>query len=459
MARKPRRYLALKGNIWWFKRDIPVAIRQHFGGQTAYLESLGTGDILTARDRRDAVEREVDSIFASAKAGSPLATSKDALRDLGETWAAELAASRADPLAWTAKITGRAVSEMADEEAESAEDYIHDTADRVERSHGGAGKSRFLSIAFGRVSVDHHLAAHLGEAAALAPKTLNGWRGQINQFAAWAVAEGLDVGDVDRRIAGRYVTAKLVPMHPRTAAKHLSALRSYWTYLIGRGHTPGQNPWEGQIAARKGKRAVRSAGDRERPFTLEEMQTLLFAAYPDHLSKAFKGQIYDAMRVSALSGLRLAEIVTLRVGECGDDAFDIQHGKTQAARRRVPIHPQLAGIISRRVAGKRQDDWVFQELATERDPGDTFGKRFSRYRELLGVDDKRDGKRRSLVNFHSFRRWFVTEAERAGQPETTIAAVVGHAEGRRSMTFGIYSGGPSDQQRRACVEVHLPQRC
>ncbi len=73
------------------------------------------------------------------------------------------------------------------------------------------------------------------------------------------------------------------------------------------------------------------------------------------------------------------------------------------------------------------------------------------------MDDKRSGQRRSLVNFHSFRRWFVTEAQRAGVPESTIASVVGHEEGRRSITLGVYSDGPAWQQMWRCVEaVKLP---
>lgn len=56
------------------------------------------------------------------------------------------------------------------------------------------------------------------------------------------------------------------------------------------------------------------------------------------------------------------------------------------------------------------------------------------------MNDKRPGQRRSLVNFHSFRRWFVTEAERAGIPESTILSVVGHEEGRRSITPTVLFG-------------------
>jgi hypothetical protein len=56
---------------------------------------------------------------------------------------------------------------------------------------------------------------------------------------------------------------------------------------------------------------------------------------------------------------------------------------------------------------------------------------------------------------HSFRRWFCTKAKQAGQAETIIAAVVGYK--LHGMTFGVYSGGPSEKQFGACVEaVKLP---
>jgi integrase len=67
-----------------------------------------------------------------------------------------------------------------------------------------------------------------------------------------------------------------------------------------------------------------------------------------------------------------------------------------------------------------------------------------------------DGQRRSKVNFHSFPRWFATKAEQAGQPPHIIEALVGHK--RQGMTLGVYSGEPSLEQLRACVEaVPLPE--
>ncbi len=108
---------------------------------------------------------------------------------------------------------------------------------------------------------------------------------------------------------------------------------------------------------------------------------------------------------------------------------------------------------------------IFSDLWEGRQEGrgsasDAFGKAFCRYRLALKVDDKREAKRRGLVNFHSARRWFTTKAAQAGVPLDTIAAVVGHSEksSKNAMTLR-YVGGLTDIQLRACVEaVKLPER-
>jgi hypothetical protein len=77
----------------------------------------------------------------------------------------------------------------------------------------------------------------------------------------------------------------------------------------------------------------------------------------------------------------------------------------------------------------------------------------------LKVDDTREGKRRSLVNFHSLRRWFITQARHAGHPVETIEDVVGHSKEKQSITFGVYTSGASEAQMRVCVEaVKLPPK-
>ena len=83
-------------------------------------------------------------------------------------------------------------------------------------------------------------------------------------------------------------------------------------------------------------------------------------------------------------------------------------------------------------------------------------KAFTAYRRKMEVDDVPEGARQSRVDFHSFRRFFITKAEQAEKLPHFIEAVVGHK--RLGMSLGGYSGGPLRAQFRAVVEsVNLPQ--
>jgi integrase len=126
----------------------------------------------------------------------------------------------------------------------------------------------------------------------------------------------------------------------------------------------------------------------------------------------------------------------------------------------VPIHSALADIVARRTAGKGGGEPLFPELPIPK-PGSAMErsqkvvKAFTAYRRKQGVDDVPEGARQSRVDFHSFRRWFITKAEQAYQPPHFIAALVGHQ--RSGMTLGRYSDGPLVQQYRDVVEaVRLP---
>jgi integrase len=95
------------------------------------------------------------------------------------------------------------------------------------------------------------------------------------------------------------------------------------------------------------------------------------------------------------------------------------------------------------------------EVKEDRERSMAVSKRFGYYRKRLGVDDRLEGRRQSRIDFHSFRRWFVTKAREAGIDRATVAAVVGHEVG--NLTDDTYSGGPSMALKRKCVEaVRLP---
>jgi integrase len=151
----------------------------------------------------------------------------------------------------------------------------------------------------------------------------------------------------------------------------------------------------------------------------------------------------DAIRIDALSGMRREEMAMLRVGDCVDGLFSITAGKTAAAVRQLPIHSDLVAIVARRCAGKNADAFLFEELGGAPKPGSLRGRgslitqKFERLRTGLGIVDKSSKEqRRSRVNFHSLRKFFISQAEKAGIFPWTIAAVVGHKCG--GMTLGKY---------------------
>ena len=312
----------------------------------------------------------------------------------------------------------------------------------------------FLSIATGQATpFEPLLDTWLGEQD-IEARSKGDHRRAIKELLEWATAETVPptVEAFDRRTAGRYVSHLLGQGLDRakTVTKRLWSLSRLWAWLQAKGYT-SDNPWRGHEVGRNG----RSSRDKqpERAFTPEELKALLFGE---------AGQpLMDMMRLALLSGARIEELALLRVRDINADqrTMSIQADpKTPSSRRVVPVHSKIWRTVQGRMQGQGPDAFLFQELGPAPAPGRqrsmAISKAFGRYRARVGVDDKQVGQRRSLVNFHSLRRTFVTLAEQAGQPESTIRSVVGHK--RPGMTFGVYSSGPSLDQMRKCVEAVEP---
>lgn len=408
------RLLILKGRTWWFKRPIPKPLRRHYGGKTAVTESTGTGDIRAAQRARDALEAQTTEDFALLASGKSVPGVARSPSDLGRAMREEITAAERDSAPGPLPHLSRAdhLAMIADDQADS----LKDKQDR----------EAYLKALHGRESVDAFTDDYAAFRSDLRPKTISERRGLIRQFAEWATSERLTLPDVNRRAAGRYVAAKLQDRDPATARKHLTALTDYWDFLIRRGHVtppagdPNGNPWTDQLSTRRRSngagRGAQRGNAEERPFTAEEVSALLHGPARESFSPKLVPDILDVLTISLLSGLRQAEVVHLTVADVMDGKWiKVTAGKTDAAVRDVPMHSDLVPIFAKLTNGKKPTDPVFSDLAALDTPSDTFGKRFKRYREAAGVDEKAEGQRRSLVNFHSARRWFA-------HPMTTTTA-------------------------------------
>lgn len=235
-----------------------------------------------------------------------------------------------------------------------------------------------------------------------------------------------------------------------TCNKYLGRLSAYWQFLAGRVPAARQNVF----ARIKLKGPKRKFDEQERPFTDTEIVSLLKGPAKPHM--------LDLMYIGALTGARLDVIVRLKVRDTGNRCLFFQPQKKEEAPRFVPIHPDLASTIARRVAGKGPDDDLFPEWPPVRKVGSMrersfkASNHFTDYRKACGVSHDIPGRRRSLVNFHSFRRWFISRMEQADVPENMIAGIVGHRNG--TITLNVYSEGPlMTSARRAVAKVRLPR--
>jgi integrase len=441
-----RKYLVLKGRTWWFHRDIPAATRPAFEGQKTLTVNLKTSDLRVAQRLRDEKFRESEALFqrASADRGDPVFAAA-----MG--WASEWRKWQDDPNAWASAVFGQLAVE--DGGGVDLPSLVEDAAEDIARKFGPGARDRFSGLARGAAPLDLHLETHLAECG-ISPRALTERRTAVRRVAEWRRL--LNLRTLGRKQAGEYVSEVLAKGHPKTSNKALSNLSRYWDWLVQRGHAE-ENPWKGQ---RVDARRVQADLDKNgREFTDAEILTLLHSPYPTGMEGAHRERLHDAMRIAALSGLRIEELCRLTLADTTGGVFSIRKAKTAAGVRKVPIHPDLVEIIERRTSGKKPWDYLIHEIDKQGTTGERsmpLSKQFTRYRRALKVDDQIEGQRRARITFHSWRRWFITAAEQGDQQPHIIAAVVGHK--RQGMTLGRYSGGPSvEQQMRACVEaVRLP---
>ena len=444
-----RRYLKKHGNQWIVVIKVPERLRKAVG--KAHLKHpLHTDSLAVAnREKFRVVAALKDELLkAEAALRRKAKEAPDPLADEAMQWREAVQQSEADPSFYA----------YEDDEGNLIEDghsltlsLVRDRADEIAVKEGMVRAKDFHDVAVGQATPITRLIDKWLAERPMKPRQQVDYRRAVDKFASWLAAQRLpaSIETVTRKVAGRYVTDVFVETgaHPKTANKDISCLSSLWKWAERKGFV-SENIWRGQSLAKPEP----DKDKRKREYTDEEM-VKLFGGEPGEL-------LSDFMYIAALSGMRVDEIARLHVENIVDDCFDITVAKTKAGIRMVPIHPALKDIVVRRIDGKGQKDPLFPELpvpkkgsAVER--SQKVVKAFTAYRRKLELDDVPEGARQSRVDFHSFRRWFITKAEQAEQQPHFIEALVGHK--RTGMTLCRYSAGPLKEQFRAVVEaVKLP---
>lgn len=431
MAKTPE-HLRLHGNLWRYDRYVPPELRPympegHRG--TRHRVQLKTPDLSIALRMRPKLDARFAEMVEQAR---KLRTGED------------------DPLRWTIDTA----LELRELEADGypLPDEVHQGALRMAPAALRPVFREVLVTGVAPIAIDQHLAEWLDRTKHLHPKTLLERRITIQNLKEWATLRGIG----DARKVTREDAKAFIKTHEDKAAstinKVLQAVRGYWTFLTDEGVTVDPAIWNG-LTVKKSRQDELS--DRERPFTQDELK-LLFNGSPST-------RLRDCMTIALLTGMRLAEIGDLRVEhvDLKNQTIAVPGTKTASASRTIPLHPALVSLMSTRVATKDKRDYIIHELVDrERQYGrkrsGALTMEFMRYRESVGVDDTREGKRRALVNFHSFRRTGTRYMREASVADAVIDSFFGWKDqGSMRVRYSVNTD-LMKQMRAAVKKLKMP---
>ena len=407
---KQKDYLIQRGNTWYARMGIPEDVRHKLGHKREYIQSLGTPDRNVALIKSKPLIAEWKDAIHIAR-GNASVIQKTALMMRHE--------AAADP-------------EMNPDTGMTATDYAaEDIADGLD----GFEKTEFYNYYTGRIGTPfNHFASEFIRATYTNAKTAGDAQRSINLFTAHCPT----LQSVTARAVMKWIDAET--RSQSSVSKTKTFLSKYWKYLQQRDYVD---------------RDLKPFTDIELPKTLKPRQPR--EAYTDDEVALILGHLqlsqdnaltaittlamYTGARISELAGLGVDNVITAD----GITCLKIDDAKTKAGNRAVPIHPEIQELVQTLITDST-DGYLVSSVKSQGGKdrrADVLGKRFGR---LVRNDCKLP---KSKV-FHCFRNTVATKLESAGVPENIAADIVGHD--KATMTYGLYSGGTSTQQKFDAVK-------
>ena len=263
----------------------------------------------------------------------------------------------------------------------------------------------------------------------LKPATCRRKEKHIQEFIEYS--KDAEIKEITKRLCSDYAHSILEIKNPahETLRNTILDISTLFSWAEGRGYTDF-NPFY-RLKLPLGRKKV-----QERiPWSDEDILRFLTS---DFVNK----NEFIATAIALYTGMRLDEICMLKNKDIFDDLFHIYEGKTEAARRVVPVHPVLNKII---VSNDSDDEeYILKGLVS----GGYDTKRSSNFQKRLGKTRKRLNLPKGVV-FHSLRNTVINKLHNNMIPLYNVEQIVGHKQ--RSVAFGVYSGGLAVQQLREII--------
>jgi integrase len=215
----------------------------------------------------------------------------------------------------------------------------------------------------------------------------------------------------------------------KTKQRKLSELRGYWNHLVAMGHVSdtASNPFLKRITANKETESEAQARERQ-AYKPADVPLIWRRA-----SVEGDPELSDLIQLAAYSGMRLSEIMNLRASSVimddGITCIHVSTGKTRAARRTFPVHPDISGLVAKLV---KEAGTGFLITCESKNRSDTMSKRFGRLKTAMKYGDAHV--------FHSLRHTVVGLFREANCPLEVRNKLLGHEDGDETSGAGAGYG-------------------
>ena len=408
---KQKDYLIQRSSTWYARMGIPADVRHKLGHKREYIQSLRTPDRNVALIKSKPLIAEWKNAIHIAR-GNASVIQKTALMMRHEA---------------------EADTSINEDTGMSDTDYA---AEDIAESLDGTEQAEFYNHYTGRIGTPfNHFASEFIKTTYTNAKTAGDAKRSINLFTAHCPT----LQSVTARAVMKWIDAET--RSQSSVSKTKTFLSKYWKYLQQRDYVD---------------RDLKPFTDIELPKTLKARQARV--AYTDdevalimeHLELKQDNALTAITTLAMYTGARISELAGLTLGSVtilGDiTCLKIEDSKTKAGNRNVPVHPDIQKLVQTLITNST-DGYLVSGVKSKGGKdrrADVLGKRYGR---LVRNDCNLP---KSKV-FHCFRNTVATKLESAGIPENIAADIVGHD--KATMTYGLYSGGTSTQQKFDAVKT------
>ncbi|MCX7039982.1 MAG: tyrosine recombinase XerD [Spirochaetes bacterium] len=295
-------------------------------------------------------------------------------------------------------------------------------------------------------------ADYLSAERGLAPNTVATYTAEARSFLAFFEEERsapVDAfsGDVLSAVPGTASSADVIAyivkrqldgIDPRTLAKSLSAIRSFFRFLVLEGETEA-NPARQVDSPRTAMRIPRV-------LDLEEVDRLLAARDPGSLPDLRDGALFELIYSC---GLRVTEAVDLTIERVALGEGMVRVMGKGSRERLVPMGQRAIGELARYIrevrpallAGRKQTSVLFVGRGGRKLSRKTVWKSFKRLALRAGVEGK----------VHTLRHSFATHLLAGGADLRSVQELLGHAD---ISTTQIYTHVSQEALKRTFEEFH-----